>query len=281
MVREPIVAGTFYPANAETLKRQIEECFLSSLGPRELPKVSPKDKGEIIGLISPHAGYIYSGPVASHGLYVLAQDQEPSLVIVLGPNHTGVGPRVSLQLEGSWRTPLGNVDIDSAMADSIISQSKHIRADNSAHALEHSIEVQIPFLQYVFGSSFKIVPICFLDQSLEVCQDVGEALYQALVENTAVIIASTDFTHYESQEQATSKDEKAIKTIQNLDAEGLLQTVREYSISMCGSGPVAATLIATKKLGASECNLLSYHTSGDVIGDYTSVVGYASLSIKK
>ncbi len=284
MVREPVVAGTFYPADAEKLKNQIEECFLGPLGPGELPKINPRGKKEVLGLISPHAGYIYSGSVASYGISFLANDLIPSLVVIMGPNHTGMGADVSIQAEGLWRTPFGKVEIDFSVARAILENSSEAEEDHRAHALEHSIEVQLPFLQYVFGTDFKFVPICFLDQSLETCRDVGLAVAKTLGTlqggGSSVIIASTDFTHYEDHDTAIKKDGDAIKAIQELSPEALLQTVRTNNISMCGPGPVAAMLFAAKDLGATEAELLTHKTSGDSSGDYHSVVGYASILVK-
>lgn len=285
MIREPVVAGSFYSAEPNRLRKQIEECFLSKMGPGELPQVNPEGKREVVGLVSPHAGYAYSGPVASYGAYFLARDQAPALVVIMGPNHTGMGAGVSVHAGGLWKTPLGEIEIDSEVAEAVLKNSSEAQEDVRAHALEHSVEVQLPFLQYVFGSSFKIVPICFLDQTLETCRDVGTAVAKALrslqTEGPAVIIASTDFTHYEDHESAVTKDSHAIKAILELSPENLMHAVLHYNISMCGPGPVAAMLFAAKELGATSGELLSHKTSGDTSGDYSAVVGYASMLVKK
>jgi len=282
MIRQPVVAGSFYPGEPNRLRKQIEQCFLGAVGPGELPRANPEGKREIVGLVSPHAGYVYSGPVAAYGMYFLARDQLPSLIVMMGPNHTGMGADVSIQAQGSWKTPLGEVEIDSAAAKAILENSKEAEEDRRAHVLEHSIEVQLPFLQYVYGSDFKFVPICFMDQSLETCRDVGLAVAGALRKTDSfVIIASTDFTHYESHETAVEKDGYAIKAIQELSPKNLMHAVAHYNISMCGPGPVAAMLFAAKDLGATAAELLSHKTSGDTSGDYSSVVGYASILVKK
>jgi AmmeMemoRadiSam system protein B len=264
---------------------QIEECFLSKIGPGELPRVNPEGKGEVVGLVSPHAGYTYSGAVASWGMHYLARDQSPTLVVILGPNHTGMGAGVSVQTDGLWKTPLGEVAIDSEAARAILGDSSVAQDDLKAHALEHSIEVQLPFLQYMCGSSFKIVPVCMLNQSLEASKDVGQAVAKALSfpgrEGSAVIIASTDLTHYEDHQGAITKDTYVIEAIQDLSPENLMRAVVHHNISMCGPGPTAAMLFAAKELGATSAELLSHKTSGDTGGDYSAVVGYASMVLKK
>lgn len=285
MVRDPVVAGTFYDAEPNRLRKQIEDCFLSKMGPGELPAVNSEGKGEVVGLVSPHAGYTYSGAVASWGMHYLARDQSPALVVILGPNHTGMGAGVSVQTDGLWKTPLGEVAIDSEASKAVLRDSSIAQDDLKAHALEHSIEVQLPFLQYMYGSGFKIVPVCMLDQTLEASIDVGQAVAKALGlagrEGSAVVIASTDLTHYEDHQSAITKDAYVIEAIQDLSPEKLVRAVLHHNISMCGPGPVAAMLFAARELGATSAELLSHQTSGDTGGDYSAVVGYASMVIKK
>jgi AmmeMemoRadiSam system protein B len=183
--------------------------------------------------------------------------------------------------EGAWRTPLGDVEIDTATADLITHVSSIIDVDDSAHAFEHSIEVQLPFLQYLYGSSFKFVPICFLMQDLESSREVGSALAKALQGKNAVIIASTDMTHYEPQRSAEKKDKAAIEAVLKLDEAQLYSTMEGFSISMCGPGPTTALVAAAKALGAKKADLLCYKTSGDITGDYSAVVGYASIAFMR
>jgi len=166
----------FYAGTAQALKTQIEECFTHRLGPGELPKVAKQRLQTIVGLVCPHAGYMYSGPVAAHAYYHLATDGKPNTIVLFGPNHTGRGSGLALMKEGVWRTPLGDVEIDTDTADLILKESEIIDVDDSAHTLEHSIEVQLPFLQYLYGSAFKFVPICFLMQDLQSSQEVGTAV---------------------------------------------------------------------------------------------------------
>jgi AmmeMemoRadiSam system protein B len=179
--------------------------------------------------------------------------------------------------EGAWRTPLGDVEVDTATADSILRASSIIDVDDSAHAFEHSVEVQLPFLQFLYGSAFKFVPICFLMQDLQSSREVGSAVAKALADKNAVVIASTDMTHYEPQKMAEKKDKAAIEAVLKLDEERLHSTIESHRVSMCGYGPTMAAIVAAKALGAKKAELLCYKTSGDVVGDYSAVVGYASI----
>jgi len=280
-VRYPSQAGTFYAGSSEALKRQIENCFTHRFGPGTIPKVAKNGPRKILGLVCPHAGYMYSGPVAANSYYQLALDGRVDVFVILGPNHYGVGSGLAIMDSGIWRTPLGDVEVDAELAKKIVHESGLIDIDESAHRYEHSIEVQIPFLQYLYGSSFKIVPICFLMQDLESSKEVGNALAKVLAGRNAVIIASTDMTHYEPQSRAEEKDKRAINAILKMDEELLYATLESYNISACGYGPVIALIVAAKKLGAKDVKLLSYRTSGDITGDKSSVVGYASISFSK
>jgi hypothetical protein len=183
--------------------------------------------------------------------------------------------------EGSWRTPLGDVEIDGEAANQVVRNSQIIDVDDSAHSCEHSIEVQLPFLQYLYRSEFKIVPICFLMQDLSSAREVGEAVAKVASEKNAVIIASSDMTHYEPQEIAKRKDRKALEEVEAMDEARFISTVESHQISACGVGPIAALIRVAKTLGAKEAKLLCYETSGDVIGDYTSVVGYGAVCFTK
>ena len=280
-VRHPCQAGLFYAGTLNTLKTQIERCFTHKFGPGRIPKVLENSSRSIIGLVCPHAGYIYSGPIASHAYFKLAEDGSPKTVVFFGPNHTGLGGALTIMNEGFWRTPLGDVEVDSEIANKILLETNMIDVNASAHAFEHSIEVQLPFLQYLYGQSFKFVPICFLMQDLLTSREVGEAVAKVLMEKDALIIASTDLTHYESQESAEKKDNIVINAILNLDEEKLYSNVESYGVSMCGYGPVVALITAAKTLGVKKAELLCYKTSGDVMGDFSAVVGYASLALTK
>jgi len=282
MKRYPAVAGTFYEYEPEKLKEQIKWAFTHKLGPGELPKPSKERKKITLGVIVPHAGYMYSGPIAAHSYYRLAEEGVPETVILIGPNHTGFGTAVSIMTKGSWITPLGEVEIDEEFADAIVKRSSIAAPDERAHAYEHSLEVQLPFLQFIYESKFKIVPITLMLQTPEVAKDLAKSIHEVwnTLERDIIVIATTDFTHYEPHSIATRKDKLAIEKIVNLDSEGLYKVVEEYNISMCGPG-AAMTLIELAKLrDAKNVVLLAYATSGDITRDKSAVVGYASIQFR-
>jgi AmmeMemoRadiSam system protein B len=280
-VRRPCQAGAFYEGTSDALKRQIEKCFTGKLGPRQLPEVAKTAPKKVIGLICPHAGYTFSGPVAAHAYYELAVDGTPDVVVIFGPNHTGYGSGLAVMNEGVWRTPLGDVEVDRETANQIVHESRIVDIDESAHSNEHSIEVQLPFLQFLYGSAFKIVPICFLMQDLSSAREVGQAVAKVLRDKKAVIIASSDMTHYEPQQSAERKDKKALEAIIAMDETRFQSLIEAYNITACGHGPIASLITAAKVSGGREAKLLCYKTSGDVIGDRSSVVGYAAVSFVK
>jgi AmmeMemoRadiSam system protein B len=223
---------------------------------------------------------MYSGMVAASGFFELAQDGLPDTVIILGPNHTGYGSALSLMRKGIWQTPFGGVEIDMELADVILSKTDIIDVDETAHKFEHSIEVQLPFLQYLYGDKFKFIPICFLTQDYHSAIEVGNTLIEALKNRNALVIASSDMTHYESAMQAKAKDYQALNAITALDAYQFYATVETQNMTICGYAPITALITYVKGLNA-KAKLLSYHNSGDTSGDYSSVVGYASLIFKK
>ena len=279
-IRRPTQAGSFYEGDAERLRAQIENCFLQDFGPGKIPKVDKTGPRKIVGLVCPHAGYMFSGSIAANAYYELALDGKPQTVVILGPNHTGLGSPLAVMNEGYWRTPLGDVEVDRQTANQIAHESRIIDIDSSAHLEEHSVEVQLPFLQYLYGDEFKLVPICFLMQDFQSATEVGKALAEVLADKNAVIIASSDFTHYQPQETANKKDMMALKAIEAMDEKLFYSTIQTQRISACGYGPITALITAAKGLGAQEAKLLCYKTSGDITSDYTSVVGYAAVSLK-
>ncbi len=281
MVRPPAVAGLFYEGEPMLLKRQIEEVFKHPLGPGKLPQVKIKGPREIVGIVSPHAGYIYSGPVAAHGFFELALDGKPDVFVILGPNHTGLGSPVSTMLD-NWTTPFGEVPVDKGLAKEIAKRSEIVDIDPVAHRYEHSIEVQLPFLQYVFGQ-ITFVPITMMWQTPEVAEKVAKAIYDASVElgKDIVIIASTDLNHYEPQNITVKKDKLAINAILKMDSEALSKILEGHDISMCGPGPTMVLIEYAKLMGNVETRLLKHATSGDVTGDLSAVVGYASIVFRK
>ena len=288
MIRKAVVAGQFYAGNNENLKQQIEDCFLGQRGPGAVPKISYGSK-DIEGLVVPHAGYIYSGAIAAHSYYHLAQNGFADTFVILGPNHTGAGSGVSVMTEGIWETPLGPLSINKLLAEQI--WTGIIDKDNNAHQHEHSIEVQLPFLQFT-SQKFDFVPICMAMQDYKTSQEVGNILADAIKKSkkSVVIIASSDFSHagfnymsvppsgMQIYEYAEKQDRLAIDQIIQMDAEGLISTVHKNNITMCGYGPVAAMLIAAEQLDAQHVELLKYGTSYEVHpGD--SCVGYGALAI--
>ncbi|MEM1586812.1 MAG: MEMO1 family protein [Candidatus Bathyarchaeia archaeon] len=280
-VRYARYAGSFYAGTRESLRRQIEECFMHRFGPGSIPSLREAGERKIIGLVCPHAGYMYSGPIAANAYYKLALDGRVDTFIILGPNHQGIGSGVALMDRGVWRTPLGDVEIDGEVAKEILKYSTIIDVDDLAHAYEHSIEVQLPFLQYICGQSFKFIPICFLMQDLETAREVGRALSEALKNKNALIIASSDWTHYEPQRVAYEKDSEAINAVLKLDEKLFYSVLESRHVTACGYGPIAALITAAKGLGARSSELLRYKTSGDVTGDTSAVVGYAAISITR
>jgi len=268
MIRNPAVAGQFYPASPSRLKEMIQ-----SMVDEKAEKV------EAIGLVSPHAGYPYSGPVAGA---TVSRIKFKNTFIIMGPNHTGIGKPLSIMTEGTWKTPLGKVEIDSALSKQILATSSFLEEDNEAHQYEHSIEVQVPFLQY-FRRDIKLVPIIFSHASNATYREIGIELARAIkaLNREVVIIASSDMTHYEPQEQAKEKDTQAIEAILNLDEDELLRRINKLNISMCGYAPTVALIAAAKELEATSAELVKYQTSGDITGDYSSVVGYAGIIIEK
>jgi len=224
---------------------------------------------------------MFSGPIAAHSYYALASNCKPDTVIILGPNHTGYGSAISLMTKGFWQTPLGNVEIDSKIANIIANNSKIIDVDELAHKFEHSIEVQIPFLQYLYGSNFKFVPICFQLQDLNTILEVGKTLAKFLVSDKVIIIASSDMTHYQPQQIAVEQDIEALKAAEKLDVEKFYYILESKGITACGYGPIATLIAVTNELKGKKAKMLCYKTSGDISGDYSNVVGYTSMSFKK
>ncbi|OLD14874.1 MAG: AmmeMemoRadiSam system protein B [Crenarchaeota archaeon 13_1_40CM_3_52_17] len=279
--RPPAQAGTFYPDTEGELRTNIQNCFLHALGPRSIPSVPSTRDDQLVGIVVPHAGYDYSGPVAANSYYRLASSGLRESVIILGPNHTGYGSGVSTMTDGQWATPLGDVPLDKSLASSIISRSGLIDVEDEAHRTEHSIEVQIPFLQFIYPRRFEFVPICMMLQDLETSKEIGNAIAGASAETGAMLIASSDWTHYESHESAKKKDMEAIQAVLEMDEKKFQDTIEGNHVSACGYGPVTAVLHASKVLGAKHAKLLSYQTSGDTAGDKRSVVGYAAIAFTK
>lgn len=267
MIRKPVVAGHFYPKSPS----QLEEMIAGMVDEKAT-------KEEVVGLVSPHAGYIYSGPVAGA---TISRIKFKDTFIIMGPNHTGMGKPFSIMTEGVWQTPLGDVEIDSELGRRILVSSAHLEEDLEIHQYEHSVEVQLPFLQY-FKRDFRLVPIVLSHADDDVYKEIGRGIAKAIKESgrDAIIIASSDMTHYEPQASAQNKDSQAIEAILALDEDELLRRINEFNISMCGYAPVISLISAAKELGAKGAELIKYQTSGDTSGDYSSVVGYAGIILK-
>lgn len=260
-MRFPAVAGQFYPGSGAELGRQLDGML------------HPEKEISCLGAVVPHAGYMYSGHVAAKVYSCLPK---ADTYVIIGPNHHGLGQPVALSRD-SWKTPLGVVEPDLKLADLL--SGSIIEYDETAHRHEHSIEVQIPFLQKRF-QGFKILPICMGLQDEKTALEVGQAISKAALKlnRSCIVIASSDFTHYEPQETARKVDAKLLEAILNMDAASLYDRVYRYQATACGYGPIAATIAAASELGAKAGRLLAYATSGDVSGDYSQVVGYAAIA---
>lgn len=267
MIRRSAVAGTFYAGTRDRLRLQVEDL---------LPKEAIPERA--IGAVVPHAGYMYSGRVAAS---VYARVEFPESFVILGPNHTGLGAGAAIMTYGQWETPLGQVQIDQELGRAILANSSVLEEDHLGHLREHSIEVQLPFLQ-CFKRSFGFVPICLFSHEYVACQEVGQAVAKAVRESgkRVLIIASTDMSHYVSRDEAAVKDRKAIDAILALDPIGLHRVVRREGISMCGFHPTTAMLMAAKALGATRADLVTYTDSGEMTHDLDEVVAYAGLVVR-
>ncbi|EZQ03169.1 hypothetical protein CM19_10090 [Candidatus Acidianus copahuensis] len=276
MNRKPAVAGSFYDSDPIELRKLIEWSFLHQVGPGSLPKISAvKKPRDNLFFVVPHAGYIYSGPVAAHSFYYLAEEGKPDVVIVIGPNHTGLGSYVSIWPKGEWETPLGNAKIDEGLAMELVKDGEVIDIDEKAHMYEHSIEVQIPFLQYLF-QDVKIIPIVVMLQTPDIAEFLAEAIYRLMKRHQdldIVVLSSSDMNHYDPYDITYKKDEMAIQKIQQLDYKGLYDVVENKDVTMCGYVPVMVSMILARKL-SKKAYILKHATSGDTSGDKSSVVGY-------
>ncbi len=267
-IRPPAVAGSFYEGLPDRLEAEVRS---------HLPQDARPESA--LGAIVPHAGYVYSGPVAGA---VYARLAIPEAAIILCPNHTGRGRPAALDPSDAWRTPLGDVPVDRRLADRLLELSPSLEEDAAAHAREHSLEVQLPFLQ-VCRPGVRFVPISLGAHDLELCREIGEAVARVAAEEPLggrpLILASSDMNHYESRRIGREKDEKALARVEALDAEGLFSTVLNGRISMCGVLPSTALLFAARALGAASARVVARRDSGDETGDASSVVGYAGVIV--
>ena len=272
-MRYPAVAGAFYDSSAEGLKTQVRGCFESKLGPGELPSKGNEGKSRRIrGIVVPHAGLMYSGPVAAHAYIELWKDGLPEVFVIIGPNHYGTSDLATLS-SGDYITPLGTAHLDSSLSRRL--EGGLFDLDDAAQAGEHSIEVQLPFLQFM-RSEIKFVPVCMGAQDYETARQVGLKIASAIKDVDAVVIASSDFSHYVTPEAAREKDMVAIDRILHYDPRGLYEAVVGRDISMCGYGPVMARLCA---VGSGHASMLAYGHSGQV-ERMREVVAYCSIKVE-
>jgi len=288
MVRQAVVAGSFYPLDSKLLDKKIIACFKSKFGPKKLPGKLKKERVTVA--VVPHAGYDYSGPCAAHVYKILAESQKPDIVVIVGTNHSGMGPSVSVFKAGDWQTPFGIAKVDTEFADTIIKNSSFARPDEFGHKVEHSIEVQLPFLQKIY-QEFKFVPIVM--KGLHVFQeteDLANAIIVAAkkLKKHVLVIASSDFTHYgpsynytpfksKAKECVVKLDKDSITKIEKLDDVGFLKQIIKTGSTVCGYPAITLAIVFAKKKGLKKMKLLKYYTSGEISKDYSNFVGYASL----
>jgi len=271
-IRQPAVAGRFYPADPRDLRHDVETFTHGSVEPH-----AETQKIRAFGCVVPHAGYMYSGGVAGA---VFERLELPERYIILCPNHTGRGEPLAIMSDGAWRTPLGDVSIDEQLAGNLKTRFSLLSEDHAAHRSEHALEVQLPFLQ-VLQPHFRFVPITVGTGQFEVLSALGVSIASVIREShdRVLVIASSDMNHYESDSVTRVKDRRAIEQILALDPRGLYDVVRQGNITMCGYGPTVAMLTAALKLGAIKAELIRYATSGDVSGERDMVVGYAGIAV--
>jgi len=265
IVRPALHAGTWYPNDRKAIEEFVQ---------------TDRERQKAVAVVCPHAGWTYSGKVAGE---VFSSVEPADLYVLIGPNHRGTGAAISVFPEGSWQTPLGNLDVDRDIAAAIIEYSGIAQPDTAAHIEEHSLEVELPFVKY-FSPNALIVPVALADYRLRVCRNLGESVARAITADKRalkiLLVASTDMSHYIPAEDAKKVDALAIDRILRLDPSGLLKTVSDNDISMCGSGPTAAVLFAARALGAKTATLVRYTSSGEVTGDNDQVVAYAGIIIQ-
>jgi len=276
LLRKPAVAGSFYPSLKADLSSMVDSCYLHRLGPGNLPP-APKANDRIIAVVCPHAGYEYSGPVAAHSYLQVSSLREPDLIVVVAPNHYGIGSGVSTFKEGEWETPLGRMRVDQQAASKLIEDAGIVAVDPGAHRMEHSLEVQLPFLQRIYGDGVPFLPISLVFQDIETARTLGASLVKVVEGRKTVLVASSDLTHYEPAAAARKKDLALIDEVKKMDLDGFYSTLERLQVTACGFGAIATVMEASRGLGFKKGELLKYATSGDTTGDNNQVVGYGSL----
>ncbi len=274
-IRSPAVAGTFYPSEPRALSNMVDGCYLHRLGPGRAPPAEP-GRSNVVAVVAPHAGYEYSGPIAAHSYLHVSSLPDPDLIVVVAPNHYGVGSGVSTFAAGYWETPLGRMKVDSDASAKLAKEAGIVAFDPEAHRMEHSLEVQLPFLQRLYGGTVPFLPVSLLFQDMATAETVGGALAEVVRDKKAVLVASSDLTHYEGAEAAKSKDASLLEKVVRMDMGGFYSTIDRLQVTACGFGAIAAVMRAAGDLGLRRGELLKYATSGDTTGDNLQVVGYAS-----
>jgi AmmeMemoRadiSam system protein B len=275
-LRKPAVAGSFYPSNPEELRRLVRESYVHPLGPGKYP---PADysSDHTVACISPHAGYVYSGPVAAHSYLHVSSLRRPELAIIVAPNHYGVGSGVSAYRNGHWETPLGRMAVDERAAREVATSTGIVDFDPESHKMEHSLEVQLPFLQELYGNTLPLLPISISFQDPETTALLAEGVAKVAASRRTVIIASSDLTHYEPADQARTKDLALLKEVEKMDTGAFYSTLERLQVTACGYGAIATVMGAAKLLGFHKGETLKYASSGDTTGDLLQVVGYGSV----
>ncbi len=263
-VREAAVAGSFYPRDEAQLLKQLKSFFKG---------IGSEEKGECV--VAPHAGYIYSGKVAAFSFNALAKADS---FVVLSPNHTGLGEAISISDADFWETPLGKTAVDVKLREGVL-KNLGIDADDVAHIQEHSIEVQLPFIQFLFPMA-KILPVTLMTHELNELEKLGNVLYEACKGKSVGVIASSDFSHFIPEQDARERDTEAIKLIEKIDFGGFHSIVLERNLSICGFAPIVTAMVFCKKMGLKRGKLLRYDTSASTTRDRENVVGYAAIKFE-
>jgi AmmeMemoRadiSam system protein B len=274
-VRKPAVAGAFYPSGVSELSQMIDDCYVHPLGPGRRPPAEAR-ASKTVAVVSPHAAYQFSGPVAAHSYFHASSLPDPELIVVVAPNHYGIGSGVSTFKDGFWETPLGRMRVD-AEASAMLVKAGVAAIDPDAHRMEHSLEVQLPFLQRIYGNDVPFLPVSLLLQDRDTAEDVANALAEVVKDKKAVIVASSDLTHYEPAESARTKDSALLDRVVSMDLDGFYSTIDELQVTACGFGAIATVVRVAGALGLHHGELLKYATSGDTSGDNLQVVGYGSV----
>lgn len=277
MIRQAKFAGTFYPANRNDLLELLESCFLDKSGPGQLPSSKGSSNKIPSAIVCPHAGYQYSGSVAAWAYLEASNRRKTPTVILIGPNHSGAGADIAVYPPGSWETPLGQIKVNEIIVNNLASLGLTI--DDTGHNHEHSIEVQIPFLQYIYDSNFQIVCISMLDQSIKASKKLSASLAKVLAGEDFLIVATSDLSHYVSDHIARRQDRVLVKSFETDSLDLIFETAGQFNASACGIGPIATTINISALRGADYVKMLKYETSAATTQDKTSVVGYCALAI--